>query len=53
MNGQYKALKIIWGLEQCSLLWINEKYQSTNMEMSPIIGNIKKNTTEEHALREL
>lgn len=39
---QYRTLKIICGLEQCSLLWINEKCQSANLGGSAIIMNRNK-----------
>lgn len=42
LYSQYKPLKIILGLEQFSLFWINEKCQNTNVGGSSIIGNRKK-----------
>lgn len=41
-GAQYRALKIILGLEQCSLLWTNEKCHSTNLGDSFIISKEKK-----------
>lgn len=43
--GQCRALKIISGLEQCSLFWINEKCRGTDQGDSSIIGNRKKKYT--------